>query len=352
MGDCIKETMKLKSEGLKISVMIPTYNMANTIQETLKSVLNQTYNNFEIIIQDNNSQDNTYKIIKSFSDSRIKYFKNDINIGYARNLIAGKKNCQGDILYFLGADDILSNNALLDTSNAFMVDNEVGAVTRPYFWFQDDINIPIRVTPHVFNTEDEIIYIKDNKKAIHAMHNEILGQMSGLAFRIKYLKDSFFNTENDWIAHGYPFMHIFKKYPIVFLKNYQVAVRIGSNVIRQKGTTAYAVSPTKRWIDMLDEVLYEKKFQAFKNYFIKKIIASNYLGLVQIKNYSCLKFLLREIYYMVKYNLQNLFNVNFWFFSLGCILIPSSLLIKLVDFYKNKIYSKTVSKIQFEYRIS
>ena len=83
--------MKLKSEGLKISVMIPTYNMANTIQETLKSVLNQTYNNFEIIIQDNNSQDNTYKIIKSFSDSRIKYFKNDINIGYARNLIAGKK---------------------------------------------------------------------------------------------------------------------------------------------------------------------------------------------------------------------------------------------------------------------
>ena len=77
------------------------------------------------------------------------------------------------------------------------------------------------------------------------MHNEILGQMSGLAFRIKYLKDSFFNTENDWIAHGYPFMHIFKKYPIVFLKNYQVAVRIGSNVIRQKGPLLMRYLPQK-----------------------------------------------------------------------------------------------------------
>lgn len=352
MGNCIKKIMILKSDKLKISVVIPTFNMGKTIRDTLKSVLNQTYKNFEIIVQDNNSQDDTFKIIESLTDSRIKYFKNNTNIGYSRNLIAGKKNCQGDILYFLGADDILSKNALLETSNAFMLNDEIGAVTRPYFWFQEDINIPIRVTPHIYSMKDEIIYIKDYKKAIYAMHNEILGQLSGLAFRIKHLKNSFFTKENDWIAHGYPFINIFKKFPVVFLKNYQIAVRIGANVIKQKGSALYKVSPTKRWIDMLNEILYEKEFQEFKNYFIKKVITSNYLGFIQIKSYSGLKSLLREIFYLLKYNQSNFLSLNFWFFSFGCILIPSSILTKLVDYYKDKINCKIIKKITFEYDIN
>src|SRR3989338_6606764 len=123
-------TEKLKK--LKISVVIPTYNMGKTIRETLKSVLNQTYQNFEIIVKDNNSQDDTYEVIKSLSDSRIKYFKNNTNIGCAKSMIAGKKNCQGDILYLLAADDVLSKNALLETSKAFLHNDNIGAVTRPY----------------------------------------------------------------------------------------------------------------------------------------------------------------------------------------------------------------------------
>ena len=184
------------------------------------------------------------------------------------------------------------------------------------------------------------------------MHNEILGQLSGLAFRIKYLEDSFFTQENDWIAHGYPFMHIFKNYPVVFLKNYQVAVRIGFNAIKQRGSPAYNTSPTQNWINMLNEVLYEKKFQAFKNYFIKKIIASNYLGLIQIKCYSGLKFLLREIFYMIKYDWLNIFSINFWLFSLGCIVIPSPVLTRIVDYYKNKINRSMIKKINFTFDIN
>lgn len=344
--------MKSRSEELKISVVIPTYNMGKTIRDTLKSVINQTYKNFEIIVQDNNSQDNTSEIIRSLADLRIKYFKNKTNIGYSKNLIEGKKNCQGDILYYLGADDILSKYALQETYDAFMLNSDVGAVSRAYFWFQEDINKPVRVTPPININKNKIIYIKDYKKIINVVHNEILGQLSGLAFRMKYLKDSYFSDGNDWIAHAYPFMHIFKTHPIVFLRNYQIAVRIGINIIRQKGSTAYNISPTKRWIDMLEEVLYEEKFQAYKKYFIKKIITSNYLGLIQIKCYSGLKFLLREIFYMIKYNSLNIFNLYFWFFSLGCIVIPKSILQTLVDYYKNKLNSKLIKKIDFKFDIS
>lgn len=349
MGDCFQKNMK---ELLKISVVIPAFNMEKTIKETIASVLNQTFRNFEIIVQDNDSTDNTATIVKSFVDSRIRYFKNSQNIGYAKNLIEGWKNCTGDILYFLGADDVLSKYTLAETSEAFLINDNIGAVTRPYFWFQENVDIPIRLTPSINDNKNEIIYIHEFKKAIYAMHNEILGQLSGLAFRMKYLEDSFFTKENDWIAHGYPFINIFKKHPIVFLKNYQIAVRIGTNTIRQKGSSSYDISPTKRWAMMLDEILYEKEFQKFKNYFIKKIIASNYLGLIQIKGYSGLKFLLREIYYLIKYNQMNIFSLKFWFFSLGCIFIPSSILTKMTDYYKNKINCKIIKRVDFTYDIN
>lgn len=336
-----------ETEKLKISVVIPVYNMDKTIGETIGSVLDQSYKNFEIIVQDNDSLDDTSRIVKSFSDSRIKYFKNNTNIGYANNLIAGKKNCQGDILYFLGADDVLCKNALMETNEAFLLDDDIGAVTRPYFWFQDDVKIPIRVTPSPDSEKNEIIHIKDYKKAIYALHNEILGQISGLAFRMKYLEDSFFTKENEWIASGYPFINIFKKHPVVFLKNYQLAVRIWDNGIRQKGSTAYEISPTKRWIDMLNELFYEEEYQEFKDYFIKKVIASNYIGLVQIKCYSRFKSLLKEIWYLLRCKWLNIFNLKFWFFSLGSIVIPRPVLIKMVDWYKNKINSKLIKKINF-----
>jgi len=336
--------------SLKISVVIPTYNMAHVIGDTIKSVLNQSYGNFEIIIQDNDSLDNTEAVAQSFADSRIRYFKNSANLGYAKNLIAGWKHCTGDILYFLGADDILSKNALKETSAAFMKDENIGAVTRPYFWFQGHTLTPIRVTPTLH--ENEMIDIHNIQRAVYAMHNEILGQLSGLAFRMKYLQASFFTEENNWIAHGYPFLHIFKNHPVVFLKNHQVAVRIGENTIRQKGSALYHISPTKRWIEMLDELLYEDEFKKLKKYFIKKIIASNYVGLVQIKSYAGMRFLIREIGYLLKYKISNILNVKFWFFALGSILIPGYPLAKMVDYYKNRVNSKIIKKIDFEYDLN
>ena len=58
-----------------VSVIIPTYNRANLVAKAIKSVLNQTYKDFEIIIVDDGSTDNTGEIIRGFKDKRIKYIK-------------------------------------------------------------------------------------------------------------------------------------------------------------------------------------------------------------------------------------------------------------------------------------
>lgn len=89
----------------KISVIIPTYNREETIKRSIASVLNQSYNDFELIIIDDCSTDNTKEIIQSFSDKRIIYKKLDRNMGgnYARN--TGIKMAKGDYIAFQDSDD-------------------------------------------------------------------------------------------------------------------------------------------------------------------------------------------------------------------------------------------------------
>ncbi|MDQ7786444.1 MAG: glycosyltransferase family 2 protein [Thermodesulfovibrionales bacterium] len=88
------------------SVIIPTHNRANLLSQAIQSVLNQTYNNFELIIIDDHSTDNTQEIIKAFSDSRIKSIVNDHKKGAAGARNAGIFKAMGQWVAFLDDDDI------------------------------------------------------------------------------------------------------------------------------------------------------------------------------------------------------------------------------------------------------
>ena len=91
------------------SIIIPTYNRANFIATTIKSVLDQSYSKFELIVVDDGSTDNTEKIVKSFSDIRIKYYKKiNEERGVARNF--GVVKAKGEYVTFLDSDDILYSN--------------------------------------------------------------------------------------------------------------------------------------------------------------------------------------------------------------------------------------------------
>ncbi|MGY5850391.1 glycosyltransferase family 2 protein [Salegentibacter sp. F14] len=94
-----------------ISIIIPTYNRADLLGETLASVLKQTYQNWECIIVDDGSEDDTKALVHSYKDNRIKYFyKKHEERSQARNLGLSKAN--GDLIQFLDSDDILENTKL------------------------------------------------------------------------------------------------------------------------------------------------------------------------------------------------------------------------------------------------
>ena len=88
-----------------ISIVIPTYNHDKFIGKALKYVIDQTYKNWEAIIIDNESKDETYKIINSFNDPRIKYFKISNNGVIAKSRNLGIKAAKGEWIAFLDSDD-------------------------------------------------------------------------------------------------------------------------------------------------------------------------------------------------------------------------------------------------------
>ncbi len=98
----------------KVSVCIPVYNREDFIAEAIESVLQQTFTDFELIITDNCSTDNTPEVIKSYAakDNRVKYFKNESNLGVCSNGNRGILLSKGEYIKFLFSDDKLAPQCL------------------------------------------------------------------------------------------------------------------------------------------------------------------------------------------------------------------------------------------------
>lgn len=89
-----------------VSIITPTYNCARFLKETIQSVLNQTYQNWEMLIVDDCSTDNSEEVIKSFNDYRIKYFCNEKNSGAAVSRNRALREAKGRWIAFLDSDDL------------------------------------------------------------------------------------------------------------------------------------------------------------------------------------------------------------------------------------------------------
>lgn len=313
-----------------VSVCIPTYNSGKIIVPTLGSLKNQSYSNFELVVSDDSSKDDTIKVIKSFGFKKVKIRKNARNLGYGENLQKLEKMPRGEIIFLVAHDDILVKDALKITVDAFVKNPKVGVVTRPYYWFDTDPNIPIRHIPPIDPKKVVLIdVVKQPEKIIPVI--ESVGQLSGLAYR----RDLFTHFHKEvFPAHIYPFMEILKIAKCAFLPTYTIAVGTLNSQTRTK-PDIYELSPTQTWLTMFDSVFSKARFQKVRE-IAKDHMAQNYLGLIQLKNYGKdPRVLYREIRVLIKARPKNLLSLQFWFFALGTTLTPRPVLRFLVDRYKS-----------------
>lgn len=322
---------------LRLCIGIPTYNGGQYLSETLASVFRQSYHYFSIVISDDCSTDNTIKIAQKFPGKKMRVYRNKENVGCSKNFQILKRYIRGDILFLLCQDDILLPGALERTVQAFQ-DKYVGAVTRPYYWFDRDLSVPVRVVLPMNKTNDESLFLLRAKKEKIIKVIESSGQASGLAFRIKDLKIDF--HPEIFVTHVDPFLDIARRCKIVFLNDMTVAVRIASS--QSRGVSGvYDRSPTKSWMDMFDRLFHGKKYMRV-SIIGKEYMAQHFVGLIQIKNYSSTRNLIREMYYLLLYRRKNVLNPKFWFYAILALITPRFLLRTLTDQYKNVILSRLV----------
>ena len=200
-----------------VSVLLSTYNSEETIEESLFSILNQTYKNLEILIVDDGSTDNTEEICKKFqlNDERILLFSNKKNIGLTKSLNSLAQKASGSLIARQDADDV-SLPERIEKQIQFMNKKKLDAVTtrslvkqnnkkRPGISFYIPNKLLInRKNPFIHGT----LIIKENvfkdigyydERFYFAQDYKLFYDLLNKGYKVKTLNEALYilNTENN-----------------------------------------------------------------------------------------------------------------------------------------------------------
>ena len=120
-----------------VSVCLPVYNGAATVGETISSLLSQSYPNFEIVVSDNASTDGTREVVSAFGDTRIRYRRNDTNVGAFPNWNLAIRATRGEYVAVYHADDVYHPDILSAESEFMEAYPGAGAVFAMDEWIDD-----------------------------------------------------------------------------------------------------------------------------------------------------------------------------------------------------------------------
>jgi len=202
-----------------VSIIMPVYNGEKYIKEAIDSVINQTYKNWELIIVNDGSKDNTEKIIKSYYDKRIKYFcQENRGVSAARN--KALELAKGKYVTFLDSDDYLPPNSIkarveyleknpdIDIVDGVVVvkDEKLNKTLRKYIPYYTGKLLPelLKLNDRVFFN---VSYMIKKEKIENIKFNENMTHVEDLLFFIetafKYgLNYSFVEDEVLWYRSG------------------------------------------------------------------------------------------------------------------------------------------------------
>ena len=163
-----------------VSIITPVYNAEKYLEETILSVINQSYKNWELLLIDDCSTDKSYEIIQEYLkiDKRIKYLKNERNSGPAITRNRGLENSKGEYIAFLDSDDFWKEDKLKNQIN-FMKENNIFMCHGDYEMMDEKGNMLKKII-----TEQELDYL------ILLRENQI--KTSFLVINVKITKNIYF----------------------------------------------------------------------------------------------------------------------------------------------------------------
>ncbi|MCR9930473.1 MULTISPECIES: glycosyltransferase family 2 protein [Vibrio diabolicus subgroup] len=141
-----------------VSIIMPTYNSEQTVVESIQSVLSQTYKNWELIIVDDRSTDNTWQVIQTYADKydNIRVFQNKENLGAGASRNFAIKKAKGRFIAFLDSDDLWMENKLAEQI-PFMLENNYPLTYTHYSRFNNEEELSVVTAPE-YTTYKKLMY--------------------------------------------------------------------------------------------------------------------------------------------------------------------------------------------------
>ena len=118
----------------EVSVCIPTFNRAYILRNVIQSVLSQTYMRFELIVSDDASSDDTETVVKNINDSRIRYHRNEVNLGLSNNWNIVVRNANGKYVFKLDDDDYIAPTFLEKIVYLFKKYPNIGSAYTGFYY--------------------------------------------------------------------------------------------------------------------------------------------------------------------------------------------------------------------------
>ncbi|EGQ8605192.1 glycosyltransferase [Vibrio parahaemolyticus] len=146
-----------KSQSL-VSIIMPSYNSEGTILESIQSVLSQTYKNWELIIVDDRSTDNTWQVIQTYADKydNIRIYQNKENLGAGASRNFAIKKARGRFIAFLDSDDLWTEDKLAEQI-PFMLKNNYPLTYTHYSRFNSEEELSVVTAPE-YTTYKKLMY--------------------------------------------------------------------------------------------------------------------------------------------------------------------------------------------------
>ncbi len=268
-----------------VSVIMSCYNGEKYIKKSVSSIINQTYENWELIFWDNNSSDNSAKIISSFNDKRIKYFKSNktTNLGVSRSNAISES--LGDYIAFLDVDDYWLSEKLKASIECFEKNHDCVLYFSNYFIEYINKNI----------TEKKNFKFNINNNQLNSVFDSYIKNTGLIAFLTVIIKKTALEKEDCYFDKN---LHISADFELILrmAEKYKF-------VFDKKATAVYCRHSSNETLNSLNqqtkELLYcyeklKKNIQLsekLKSYFFNTI---NYnLSKIDLKNKEYKKFFIK-----------------------------------------------------------
>ena len=181
-----------------VSIMIPTYNRPEYFKIALDSACVQTYENIEIIVCDNSTDDNTQNLMESYkNDSRVRYFRNKEAKTKQENFHFFKDAARGEFFQWLMDDDVLEADKIKKMMMGFQENPDITLATSNRRWIDDDGKTVKNASEFNFGDNVEYVIVEGKKMGKQMLLNisNAIGEPSAVLFRKKDLENHYWNAD-------------------------------------------------------------------------------------------------------------------------------------------------------------